>query len=237
MDVQSLWVAAHVKAINPDAVLFPTELALREPFYGVPEWQYPEHHTLFCTSAAHPPYKGLHVAVRALALLKKRIPDVRLRMAGSHQRPGLRQDGYMRWLNGLILKLDLATAITWLGPLQAGQIVVELMQASAVVVPTFIENCCTAMQEGMAVGTPVVASYAGGIPSLGRDEESCLFFSPGDAAMCARQLERLLTDRELSMRLSRASRGLSALRNDKQRIVQRQLNIYEEVINRQEQER
>ncbi len=136
----------------------------------------------------------------------------------------------MRWVNRMIQQLGLADAVEWLGPLDAEQIVAELKNAAAVVIPTFIENCCTAIQETMAVGTPVVASYAGGIPSLGKDEESCLFFPPGDEVMCAYQLERVLTDRELAQRLSRQSREIAAVRNDLPSLVQRQLKIYQEVL-------
>ena len=66
--------------------------------------------------------------------------------------------------------------------------------------------------------------------SLGKDEDSCLFFPPGDEAMCAYQLERVLTDPELALRLSRESRKIATVRNDRQRIVQRQLEIYRQVL-------
>lgn len=230
VDVQSSWVVAHVAALNQAARLCSVDLALRQPFYDADAWQSPGRPTLFCT-AAHPvPYKGLHVAIRALGLLRKRIPDVRLRIAGPHQRLGIRQSGYMRWVNRMIRELGLTDAIQWLGPLSAEQIVVELKNAAAAVIPSFIENCCTAMQEAMAIGTPVVVSYAGGIPSLGKDEDSCLFFPTGDEAMCAYQLERVLTDETLALRLSQESRKIAAIRNDRQRIVQRQLEIYRQVL-------
>ena len=132
----------------------------------------------------------------------------------------------MRWVNRTIGQLGLAGAIDWLGPLDAERIAVELQAAAAAIVPTFIENCCTAMQEAMAIGTPAAVSYVGGTPSLAKDEDSCLFFPPGDEAMCAYQLERVLTDDALALRLSRASRRIAAVRNDRRRIVERQLEIY-----------
>jgi glycosyltransferase involved in cell wall biosynthesis len=86
------------------------------------------------------------------------------------------------------------------------------------------------MQEAMMVGTPVVATYTGGLPTLAKDEESALFFPPGDAAMCAFQLERVLTDVDLSLRLSNEAKKISLQRNDRTRIVQRQLDIYRQVL-------
>jgi glycosyltransferase involved in cell wall biosynthesis len=185
---------------------------------------------VLCVSAAPQPYKGLHTAVRALSLLRQRFPEARLRIAGAHQRPGLRQSGYVRWLNRLARRSGVAQAIDWLGPLDAAEIARELRAAGAAVIPTHIENCCTTMQETMAVGTPLVASSAGGLPSLARDEESCLFFAPGDAAMCAHQLQRALSDREVALRLSQNARAVAATRNDRAQLVRRQVAIYADVI-------
>jgi glycosyltransferase involved in cell wall biosynthesis len=233
VDVQSGWMAAQVAAINPTAQQFTIDLALRDPFYDIEGWQGGNLPVIFCTAAYPVPYKGLHVAIRALNVLRKWIPDTRLRIAGGHQRPGIRQDGYMRWINRMIRKLGLVDAIDWLGPLNAEQIVDELKSSAAVVIPTFIENCCTAMQEAMAIGTPTVVSYAGGIPSLANDEESCLFFPPGDDVMCAYQLKRALSDRDLASRLSKESRKIAAVRNDRRRIVDRQLEIYRQVLGKE----
>jgi glycosyltransferase involved in cell wall biosynthesis len=230
MDAQSPWVTSHIKAINAATRLFPVDLPLRQPFYDADAWQPPGRPTLFCTAAYPVPYKGLHVAIRALELLRKRIPSVRLRIAGAHQRLGIRQDGYMRWVNRMIRQIGLADAIEWLGPLDAEQIVVELKNAAAVVIPSFAETYCVAFAEAMRVGTPAVVSYTGGTAHLGKDEDSCLFFPPGDEAMCAYQLERVLTDEELAVRLSQESRKIAAIRNDRQRIVQRQLEIYRQVL-------
>jgi glycosyltransferase involved in cell wall biosynthesis len=105
-----------------------------------------------------------------------------------------------------------------------------MKNAAVVVIPTFIQIYSVALAEAMIIGTPVVVSYAVGIPSLGKDEDSCLFFPPGDEAMCAYQLERVLTVRELALLLSRESRKIAMVRNNRERIVQRQLEIYRQVV-------
>ncbi|MEI6513426.1 MAG: glycosyltransferase [bacterium] len=230
IDVQSPWVVAQVSASNPAARLFSVELVLRKPFYEATAWCLPQSSVIFCTAAYSVPYKGLHVAIRALCLLRKRIPNARLRIAGGHQRVGIRQDGYMRWINRIIKKLGLTNAVEWLGPLDAVQIVAELKNAAAVVIPTFCETYCVAFAEAMTLGVPAVVSFTGGTAYLGRDEDSCLFFPPGDEVMCAYQLERVMTDKMLATRLSLESRKIAAVRNDRKRIVQRQLEIYQQVM-------
>jgi glycosyltransferase involved in cell wall biosynthesis len=230
VDVHSTWVISQIKAANPDAQLFVVDRPLRLPFYHADAWQAPRQPVLFTTAAYTSPFKGLHMAVRALALLRKRIPDARLRIAGSHQRPGIRQDGYIRWINRQIGQLGLSGAIEWLGPLNAEQLVTELQNAAAMMLPTFVETYCLALAEAMRVGTPSVVAYTGGTGYLGKDEETCLFFPPGDANLCAHQLERVLTDGDLAQRLSRESRKVALIRNDRQRIVRRQLEIYRQIL-------
>jgi glycosyltransferase involved in cell wall biosynthesis len=230
IDVQSAWVAAHVKAVNPGAIQLSVELALRQPFYEQDGWQSDGHPTIFCTAAYTAPFKGLHVAIRALALLRKRIPEACLRIAGTHQRTGIRQEGYMRWINWMISRLGLENGVVWLGPLDACQIIVELKRASAVVIPTFTETYCMALAEAMMVGTPTVVAYTGGTAHLGKDESTSLFFQPGDEVMCAYQLERVLTDQTLAIQLSHESRKVATIRNDRNQLVQRQLDIYRKVL-------
>ena len=233
VDAQSAWGASQVRAINPKARLFSVDLPLRQPFYDAAPWQPPSRPTVFSTAASPSPLKGLHVAVRALALLRRRVPDARLRIAGAHQQAGLRQGGYLRWINRMVQSLDLAGAVDWLGPLKAEQIVAELQYAAAVVIPTFIETYCVALAEALSVGTPVVVSYAGGTPSLGKDDVSCLYFPPGDEAMCAYQLERVLTDEKLARQLSLEAHRIAKVRNDRHRIVEHQLSIYRQIVGTQ----
>lgn len=227
---QSDWIRAWVVSVNPTCALFSSDLVLRKPFYNAVPWQFHNANTVLCSAAYASPFKGLHVALRAVAILKKRIPDIRLRIAGALQRNGIRRDGYIRWLNQQIADLSLQENVIWLGMLNADEIITEIRRSGVMLMPSFIENCSTTMQEAMRIGIPVVASYAGGLPSLAHDEESALFFPPGDEAMAAYQLERVLTDRDLAERLSRNARAIALVRNDPQRILQKQLEIYQQVI-------
>ena len=80
------------------------------------------------------------------------------------------------------------------------------------------------------VGTPVVARYVGGLSSLGCGKKSVLFYPSEDAAMCAWQIQRLLTDRDLAKRLSRSARAIALDCDDPARIVAPQMRTYRQVI-------
>lgn len=227
---QSDWLEAQVRAINGACRVFHNDFALRTPFHSASPWQPTDSLVVFCSAAYPAPFKGLHIAIRAIGLLARRFPEIQLRIAGVHQRPGIRRDGYIAWVEREVKRRGLMSNVRWLGPLPATEIASELQRCSAVVLPTFIEGYCLALAEAMILGAPAVAGYTGGTSYLAQDGVSALFFPLGDEAMCAYQLERILTNPELATHLSDQSRAIALVRNDRERIVQNQLAIYHEVI-------
>lgn len=227
---QTSWQAAQVKSNRPDAEVIQLDLPLRRAFEKSGFWQEGEEGRVFTLAAYAAPFKGLHLAVRVLALLRRTCPKVRLRIAGVRPSGVLFGDGYLRWVRREARRLGVTEHVEWLGALSAEEVAAELRAATVMVLPTFIESYCMAMVEAMRIGTPVVASYTGGLASLASDEESALFFPPGDEAMCAHQLLRILSDRELASKLSQNARHTSNTRHVGGRIAQRQVEIYREVL-------
>jgi len=224
--VQSDWLEAQVRRITNLSRIFRNDFALRKPFYEARPWSYKGSPVIFCTAAYSAPFKGLHVAVRAGALLKKRFPHIEIRIAGAHQRSGLSRDGYIAWIHREAVRMGMSGHLKWLGPLSAAQIVQELQDCSAFVMPSSVEGYCLGLAEAMQIGVPSVVSFAGGAACLAKDGESALYFSPGDDAMCAWLIERVFADRDLSERLSRNARTAALARNDPDKIADRQLEIY-----------
>ena len=84
----------------------------------------------------------------------------------------------------------------------------RLMRESDIVVcPTIAEEALgrTAV-EGMGAGRPVVASRIGGLPFVVLDEATGLLCEPSDPVDLARQLVRLLNDRQLQKQMGQAGR-------------------------------
>ncbi len=230
ISIHSDWMMAKVKAVNNNARLFRSVRALRDPFYEGKKWAFHGTPSVFCSAAYPSPFKGLHVAIRSLATLKKNIPDIQLRIAGAHQQPGFRREGYIAWINREIVRLGIESNVTWLGPLSAIQLVEELGRCSAFIMPTFVESYSVTLAEAMLLGVPTVVSFTGGTSFLARDEESALFFSPGDEEMCAYQVERLIKDQGLAERLSCQARDIAQVRHDRNQILQRQIITYRQVL-------
>lgn len=227
---QTPWQAAYVKLNRNDATIFEMDLPLR-PSFQQAQWGRPlGNHSVFCSAGYAAPFKGLHVAIRALAILKRRYPSVELRLAGPAPSQGIRRDGYLHWVAGEISAAGLEENVRWLGSLSGEQMAHELQTASVALIPSFVESYSMALAEAMMVGTPTVVSFTGGTSHLGRDGETCLFFPPGDETMCAYQLDRVLADSRLSVTVSANARQVARERNHPGRIIEKQLAIYRGVM-------
>ncbi len=235
ISTQSEWVRSHVRTVNPKAKLFKTGIILRKEFYTASAWSpqlVPDNSstTVFTISAGATAYKGLHVLLRAIAILKHTLPNIKLIIAGHQIAHGIRKSGYVRWLESEIHRLRIKAQIHWLGPLDAIEIIKHIQQSSMVVIPSFIESYCLSLAETMLLGAPLVVSYAGAMPELARDEESALFFPPGDEVACASRIGRLILDKDLAIRLGRNARKVALKRNEVSGILAQQLRIYTEVF-------
>ncbi len=227
--VHNEWEKAQIMAVDHTINVFQNDFALREPFYSAEPWRPNDNPVLFCSAAYPAPFKGLHVAVRAIKILKRKYPDIQLRIAGIASQSGIRRDGYIAWIEEEIRNSGIEPNVTWLGSLSATQMVEETQKCSAVVIPSFIENYCLSLAESMMLGAPVVASFAGGMPCLAKHQETALFYPPGSEIMCAYEVDRLLSDRVLANIISANSRTLALKRNNRETILKTQIDIYHRI--------
>jgi glycosyltransferase involved in cell wall biosynthesis len=94
--------------------------------------------------------------------------------------------------------------IEWMGEVSDARLASLYAGAAAFVLPSRYEGFGLPVLEAMRYGVPVIASDAAAIPEAGGD--AALYFHPGDAQRLAELLAGVLTDRELAVRLSEASR-------------------------------
>jgi glycosyltransferase involved in cell wall biosynthesis len=73
------------------------------------------------------------------------------------------------------------------------------------VLPSHEEPFGMVVLEAMAAGRPIVATRAGGVPEIVRDEREALLVPPGEPEALAEAADRLLRDDELAKQLGRAA--------------------------------
>ena len=226
ISTQSDWVRAHVKNLNPSAHIYNTSRTLRSEFADADRWDIANcvSYQVFTSTSAIDSYKGLHILIHAIAILKNRYPEIKLCIAGN-VKSGLREEGYSKWLKRKIKSLGIKENISWLGSLDAKNLVLQMHKANVVVVPSFIESHCNALNEALTVGVPTVASFAGAMPELAIHEKTALFFPPGDVTMCANAIEKFFLNIEYASAVSQNAYNIKKTKSNKD-IAEIQFEIY-----------
>ena len=145
--------------------------------------------------------KGVHTLINAVPRLRRRIPGVRVVIAG---------DGSQREsLVDLARRRRVASSVEFTGWLPEAQLHELMSSADAVVVPSIYEPFGLVALEAAAVSTPLVVARTGGLAEFADEDRTAVTFTPGDVADLADAVQSLLTDPAMtSTRVRRARRRL-----------------------------
>lgn len=169
---------------------------LRPEFY-CGRWAYDncKKHSIFISQASYP-LKGLHVLLKALAIVRKKMPDVELSIAGSAFPPknSLSLSGYQKYIYYLVKKYGLSENIKFVGSLSTDEMKKYLLKTNVVVCPSSCENSSNTISEAQILGIPVVASCVGGTPSLIPNNESGTMYPFNDYLQLAEILLQRFAD-------------------------------------------
>jgi glycosyltransferase involved in cell wall biosynthesis len=156
------------------------------------------------------PYKGLSVAIEALALLRsEHAVAARLIVIGPED------PDHGAQMRRLAERLGVAAAIRWCGQATPEEAAAALGRAHALIVPSVWEEPFPLVTiEGALARVPLVAADVGGIGEGMHDEEHALLFARGDARAAAAALARTLRDEEgeTAARIVRAHERAQAFR-------------------------
>ena len=233
ISVQSGWVENHIRLIHPDARIHKTKICLRNAFYEATPWLYkvPSGSPMifsFCSAAV--PYKGIHVLLKALCVLKRKYPDIRLCLGGLIDVGVRLLDGYSVFLHDLIKENGLQDNVTYLGPLSDVGIIEQLQKCNVCVIPSFIESYCLVLAESMITGVPTVTSYTGAMPEFADNRKETMFYNPVDYVSCAAFVDELIQNQSLAETISRNARERRLAENHPEDVVNRQLDIYHSIL-------
>jgi glycosyltransferase involved in cell wall biosynthesis len=151
-------------------------------------------------------WQGVNLAIEALALANQDFPTelIVIGQGRSQQLVALRK---------LVQKLKVQEQLTILETMSQVQLVQHIHQADAIVAPltpndrNLVQGCCPLkVLEGMASGTPVIASDMPVVRELGTDGEHFLLVKPGSAKAIKDAVLRLIQEPELAPRLAIAAR-------------------------------
>jgi glycosyltransferase involved in cell wall biosynthesis len=136
------------------------------------------------------PWKGQDVVIRAMECIRDEFPEVVCLLLGDTPKD---ETGYRRDIEALIERLGLnhRVLITGFRSDVANYINLLEIQVHASISP---EPFGRVLLEGMALGKPLIASNAGGVPEIVVDGRTGLLFEPQNANALASCLRQLLSD-------------------------------------------
>jgi glycosyltransferase involved in cell wall biosynthesis len=151
-------------------------------------------------------WQGVELGIRALAQISCKV-DASLTIIGTGS--GRQRDA----LAALAAKLGVGSRVSVLLPAPQSELAGYLHNSDAILVPltlsdrNTVQGCCPLKAiEGMASGTPVIATDLPVVRELGRDGEHFLLVRPGSVDHIAETVMRLWADPQLAERISRQAR-------------------------------
>jgi len=201
---------------NPTAHYFQGEESINAAYRQV-KWERAKARpfTIYCGSALGYGLKGGHWLIRAVNMLRKEFPKIELHIAAA-QNILPRKRTWMQWLKAttyhvyvrrLIERLGCADCIRALPAMTPEQVAEELATVELFVLPSVCENSPNTLCEAMMVGTPSIATYAGGIPSIMRPGIEGRLVQVCDPHSLAGEIRRYFTDHDYAERYVEAARA------------------------------
>ncbi len=231
------WDRAYAGWMAPQAAYRKCNESLRDAFY-TQQWDYAqcEKNTLFA-SQSDSPIKGFHFLLRALALARQQIPDIRLYAVGAEKNPkNLASPGhlniYQQYIYQLIREKHLEDHVVFLGKLSEQDMVRQYKQANVFVCPSSCENSPNSLGEAMLLGMPCIASDVGGISSLMSSGREGIIYRCDDVSLLAYYLTAMLQDPDTAAEYGRAARARAMVTHDRTANYQTLLCIYREMLER-----
>lgn len=195
-----------------------------------------EKDILFCSSPGGYPLKGFHILLKALVIVKKEYPEIKLMVPGMNSpfdlslREKLLESGYITFLRKMISENNLRESLIFLGRLTSAQMADNMVKSRLMIVPSAIENHSVTLREAMVMGMPCIASYVGGMPEVIDNRNDGLLYRFEDHEMLAHHIISLLSDRELSVSLGKRARTKMQVHLDIKATTDELIKIYENVI-------
>jgi glycosyltransferase involved in cell wall biosynthesis len=152
----------------------------------------PQKFTVFSVCRFYP-RKRLDVLLQAAALLRERIPELEVRIAGNGPESNR--------LEQICSDLGMERAVRWLRDVSLNELAAEYRRADIFCLPSMQEGFGIVFLEAMAAGKPIVAARAAAVPEVVRNG---ILVEPGNAEALANAILRLYRDPDLRASLGEA---------------------------------
>jgi len=172
--------------------------------------------------------KGIAEALRAMSIVVSACPSAKLLIVGEGE------ESYIEELKQRTRTAEIEANVDWLG-FKTAEEIAALHTVSAILIhPAYIDNSPNSVAEAMASGLAVIASDAGGIPSMIEHGATGLLVEPGNHCQMAEAIIALLRNEAQRKRLGNRARKVAFERNFPSRVAEKTSNAYRDIIAKEE---
>lgn len=169
--------------------------------------------------------KGFPDAIKALSIVKKRFPSVRLNLIGSCSQE------YKEELNQLITELGLQENIEFTPFFEHQEDMFQHIQkARFALLPCTMDYVASTIRQAMHYGLPVVCYETEGTITLNKEKECVLIAENGNSTDLADKMVQLLSDKDLEFRLRQSAQEYAARWSDDDKMVSQMVANFKAVI-------
>ena len=223
---------AEAERINPKIKYYSCNRILRSDFYSF-AWDIEKAnpHKLFGIRS-ETPAKGLHYAIKVVAKLKEKYPDVLLEVPGGFRidEDDSRIASYPKYIKKLLGEYDVKENIKFLPSLNPAEIGEHMLSSRAFWQYSVMENSPNSLAEAQVMGVPTVASNVGGTASYSEDGVSGLLYELENTDECAEKISRIFDDNDLCLSLSQKGKQTAVERHDVKKNTDTLVSVYRKII-------
>ena len=225
------WDKTWSAQLAPQARYHSFPETLRREFYsGKWTWENCRPYSIFVSQAASP-IKGFHMLMQALPGLVSDFPDTHVYVSGFYPHSGiLSRFDYYNFLIDELRQNGLLDHVSFLGVLPPKEMKKQYLASNVFASCSIIENESNSVSEAKILGTPVVASYVGGVVDRIEDGIDGLFYPFNQPNMLREKIATIFRDPQFAQSLSRNAQKNARKLNDSPKAMQEVLTIYRAVL-------
>jgi glycosyltransferase involved in cell wall biosynthesis len=177
-------------------------------------------------------WKGQRELLRAFALVKKTLPELRLLIVGADERMVHQTGSFSDELKQLATELGVRQDVVFTG--QRSDVARIMAACDVFTLPSFEEPFGLVFLEAMAMQKPVVALNNGGTPEVVEHGKSGLLSAPADISELAKNIVTLLQNPELRAQMGAYGRRRVLDYFNARRMAADTADVYERVLSARE---
>jgi len=233
---RTTWDRACIELINRDVNYYFCNENLRDAFYTT-KWndEECERYSIFSSSSASPS-KGAHQILKALPMVIKEFPEVKLYITGDDPRKKpnefgwIKRTGYQKYLCKLIDKYQLNDHVIFTGSLNESEMAARCAKSNIYILPSNFENSSNSLCEAMIMGVPSIATNVGGISDLLSSGIDGFLYPFDEPYMLAYRIIQLFSNKELRCSMSENARKRALQRHDRVENGRVMMEIYKTIV-------